>query len=119
VGASGDVVIITMIQARAQLRRETGFVGDVRVYERGVAEYFGRVLLVSVPGGYTTTAHYITRREINDTHVAWVGLTDSGVDITLHNYRVAVVVPTHFTAGWNEDILGEGFLEWVSVVVWG
>jgi hypothetical protein len=119
VGASGDVVIITRIQARAQLRRETVDVGEVRVYERGVVEYFARALLVSVPGGATDTAHAISRRDIQDRHLVWVYITGSGTDITLTNYRNIVVTPVHFTTVHDEDTRGETFLEWVQLVVVG
>jgi hypothetical protein len=119
VGASGDIVIITRILARAQLRRETIDIGVVRVYERGVVEYFARALLVLVPGGITSTAHAITRRDIQDRHLAWVPLAGPATDITLHNYRVAVVTPVHFTAAYDDDIFGEAFIEWLQVVVWG
>jgi hypothetical protein len=119
VGASGNVVIITRILARAQLRREVGSLGEVRVYERGVVEYAGRALLISVPGGVTSTAHAISRRDIQDRHLAWIAITGTGVDIISHNYRIAVVAPTHFTLSWDEDVTGEAFIEWVQVVVWG
>jgi hypothetical protein len=119
VGASGDVVIITRILARAQLRRETGTVGEVRVYERGVAEYFARAVLVSVPGGSTSTAHFIARRDVQDRHISWVPISASSVDVIIYNYRVAVVAPVHFTVAADEDYYGETFLEWVQVVVWG
>jgi hypothetical protein len=119
VGATGDVVIITRIQARAQLRREHSSQGEVRVYERGVAEYFGRALLVSVPGGITSTSHYLSRRNIRDDQLTLLAISGSGVDITLANYKVAVVTSIHFMAGWVDDFLGETFLEWVQLVVWG
>jgi len=119
VGASGDVVIITRVLARAQLRRETETVGEVRIYERGVVEYFARALLVSVPGGVTDTSHFISRRDIQDRHISWVLISGVSVDITLTNYRIAVVTPVHFTSATDEDYLGETFLEWVQLVVWG
>jgi len=119
VGATGDIVIITRILARAQLRREPGPVGEVRVYERGVAEYFARALLVSVPGGVTSTSHFISRRDIQDRHVSWVLVSASSADVVIHNYRVAVVAPVHFTVATDEDYHGEAFIEWVQLVVWG
>ena len=119
VGTSGDIVIITRILARAQLRRETVDVGEVRVYERGVAEYFARAVLVSVPGGSTSTAHFIARRDVQDRHMSWVLISASSVDVIIYNYRVAVVAPVHFTVASDEDYYGETFLEWVQVVVWG
>jgi hypothetical protein len=119
VGASGNTVIVTRILARAQLRRETTEVGEVRVYEGGVGEYAGRVLLVSVPGGVTSTAHQFSRRDIRDRHLAWVGISGSGSDVTLYNFKVSVVAPIYFTAGYSADILGDAFTEWVQVVVWG
>jgi hypothetical protein len=119
VGASGNVVIITRIQARAQLKRETGDVGEVRVYERGVAEYAARALLVSVPGGVGSTAHQISRRDVQDRYLAWIAVTGGGSDVTFHNFRVPVVTPIHFTTSYSDDSFGEVFLEWVQVVVWG
>jgi hypothetical protein len=119
VGASGDVVIITRIQARAQLRRESNIIGEVRVYERGVAEYFARALLVSVPSGSTSTAHNILRRDILDEYIVAISISSAGADVTVHNYRVAVVAPIHFVSGSAEDYYGEAFIEWVQVVVLG
>jgi hypothetical protein len=117
VGASGDVVIITRILARAQLRRESGDVGVVRVYERGVAEYACRALLVSGFGDFVQ--HAFSRRDINDRFLTWVGITGSGGDVTAFNFRVPVVAPVHFTSAFDEDYVGGGFFEWVQVVVWG
>jgi hypothetical protein len=119
VGASGDVVIITRILARAQLRRETDSVGEVRVYERGLAEYFARALLVSVPGGGASLAHYILRRDIQDRPLAWTPISSFGTDITSYNFKIAVVASIHFSSGFGEDSRGEGYTEWVQVVVWG
>jgi hypothetical protein len=119
VGAPGDTIIITRIQARAQLRREAWTIGEVRVYERGVCEYSGRALLVSVPGGGTSTAHWFSRRDIQDRYLTWISISGAGTDVTVHNYRIAVVTPVHFIAGWSEEHRGEAFIEWVSVVVWG
>jgi hypothetical protein len=119
VGASGDIVIITRVLARAQLRRETVYVGEVRVYERGVVEYFARVLLVSVPGGATGIHNAISRRDVLDRHLAFIYISGAGTDITFLNYRVAVVAPIHFLTIPGDDTLGEGIIEWVSLVVWG
>jgi hypothetical protein len=119
VGASGDIVIITRIQARAQLRRESGGVGEVRVYERGVVEYFARAVLVSVPGGVTDAYQNISRRDVLDRPLAWINIAGPGIYITVINYRVAVVVPLHFTVSYSDDAFGESFLEWVQAVVWG
>jgi hypothetical protein len=119
VGATGDIVIVSRILARAQLRREAYEVGAVRVYERGVAEYAARATIVSVPGGVTSTLHFISRRDIQGRFLSWVSITAGGADVTAHNYRVAVVAPIHFTASYDLDVFGEGVLEWVQVVVWG
>jgi hypothetical protein len=119
VGASGDTVIITRILARAQLRREIAGVGEVRVYERGVCEYAGRAMLVSVPDGTSTTQHVYLRRDIQDRYLAWVVMSGAGADVMSHNFRLPVVTPIHFVASFSEDPLGEAFLEWVQVVVWG
>jgi hypothetical protein len=119
VGASGDVLIITRVLARAQLRREDWDVGEVRVYERGVVEYAGRAFLVSVPGGATSTAHYSSRRDIRDRYLAWVLISASATDVTFFNFRNAVVAPTHFIVNFDHDSSGEAILEWVQVVVWG
>jgi hypothetical protein len=119
VRATGDVIIITRVLARAQLRREVGEVGEVRVYERGVAEYAGRLLIVPVPGGASSTCHAIHRRDVLDRRLAAHCISGTGSDVTVFNIRVAVVAPIHFDAGFNEDHLGEGFLEWVQLVVWG
>jgi hypothetical protein len=119
VGASGDVVIITRILARAQLRRDILEFTQVRVYEMGVVEYFGRALLVSVPGGCPNTYHYIMQRNILDRFVRPITISGSGTDVTLLNYRIAVVAPIHFGSACDEDLAGESFIEWVQLVVWG
>jgi hypothetical protein len=119
VGASGDVIIITRVLARAQLRREAYGVGEVRVYERGVAEYAGRFLVVSVPGGASSTCHGIQRRDAQDRRLAGLCISGTGSDVTVFNVKVAVVAPIHFEVGYDEDHLGEGLLEWVQLVVWG
>jgi len=118
VGASGDVVIITRVLARAQLRRESWDLGEVRIYERGVVEYFARALLITVPGGATSTAHVISRGDIQDRRLAWMWISP-GTDITVINFRIAVVTPVHFSVAYCEEYLGETFLEWVQVVVYG
>jgi hypothetical protein len=119
VGASGDIIIITRILARVQLRRESTGVGEVRVYERGVVEFAGRALVVSVPGGVTSTCIEVQRRELKDQRLASHCISGSGADVTVFNFRTAVVTPVHFTIGFCEDSLGEAFIEWVQVVVWG
>jgi hypothetical protein len=119
VGASGDTVIITRILARAQLKREELSIGAVRVYERGVLEYFARGILVSVQGGIAVTGHWITRRDIRDQHLAWISISGSGNDITLFNFRIPVIAPIHFTVTGDYDFDGEAFIEWVQCVVWG
>jgi hypothetical protein len=124
VRALGDTVIITRIMARAQLRREVivggfGVVGEVRVYERGICEYAGRALLVSVPGGATSTMHQFSRRDIQDRWLSWVSISGWGADVVLFNFRVPVVTPIHFVTSNDDDNFGESFLEWVQVVVWG
>jgi hypothetical protein len=118
VGASGDVVVITRIVARVQLRR-LGDIAEVAVFERGVAEYFARGIIVPVPGGAPHTCHSIRINDIANRSLRHVCITGVGTDVTAINYRVAVVAPIHFTFGFSEDWLGEGFLEWVSIVVWG
>jgi hypothetical protein len=118
VGASGDVIIITRVLARAQLRREIDGVGEVRIYERGVVEYAGRTFAVSVPGS-DSTAHFISRRDIQDRHLAWHIISGWGANVVLFNFRIAVVTPIHFTSAFVEDNVGNGFLEWVQLVVWG
>jgi len=115
VGATGDTIIITRIMARAQLRRETYGDGEVRVYERGVAEYFAHAIFVSVPGGTPSIAHVMLLRDAID----WIIISSSGSNVILHNYKVAVVAPVYLTASFSEDPLGEGFLRWVQLVVWG
>jgi hypothetical protein len=117
VGAVGDTIIITRIQARAQLRREVNTVGEVRVYERGVVEYACRALLVSGFGDFV--GHAFSRRDIQDRFLAWINISGSGGDVTVFNIRVAVVAPVHFTSAFDEDYVGGGFFEWVQVVVWG
>jgi len=119
VGASGDVIIITRIQARAQLRREHYGVGEVRIYERGVAEYFAHAIFVSVPGGTSNTAHVMSYRDIRDALIDWIVISSLGSNVILHNYKVAVVAPVYLTASFSEDPLGESFLRWVQLVVWG
>jgi hypothetical protein len=119
VGASGDTVIITRILARAQLRRETSGVGEVRVYERGVAEYLGRARLVSVPGGVTYTQHNLMVRDVLDRIVYETGFSGAGTDITTFNFKVAVATPIHFALYTSYDSSGEAYLEWVQLVVWG
>jgi hypothetical protein len=119
VGASGNTVIITRILARAQLRRELDAVGDVRVYERGVVEYHGRLINVSVPGGLPGSSHAVSRRDLLDRHLAWILISGSSNDVTILNYKVSVVTPVHFSTSANADGAGESFLEWVSLVVWG
>jgi hypothetical protein len=119
IGASGDIVIITRILARAQLRIQGGGFGEVRVYERGVVEYFARALLVSVPGGGAGVQHWFSRRDLQDRFLSWHQISGSGADVVLYNFRIAVVAPVHFTSSFNEDYVGEGFLEWVQLVVWG
>jgi hypothetical protein len=119
VGASGDVVIITRIQARAQLRRETLYFGEVRVYERGVAEYVAQARLVSVPGGNPNTSHELQFRNLFDTFVNWIIISGSGTLVLFYNFKVAVVTPIHFNADFSADGQGEAYLEWVQVVVWG
>ena len=115
VGASGDIVIITRILARAQLRREHYGVGEVRIHEGGVAEYFAQAIFVSVPGGTSNTAHVMLLRDAID----WIIISSSGSNVILHNYKVAVVAPVYLTAPFSEDPLGEGFLRWVQLVVVG
>jgi hypothetical protein len=119
VGASGDTVIITRILMRAQLRRETGLIGAVGVYERGVVEYAGRALLVSVPGGATSTSHQLILRDIQDRHLLWTLISGGGADVIFYNFRVAVIAPIHFATFLDDDNFGETFLLWVQVVVWG
>jgi hypothetical protein len=119
VGASGDVVIVTRILARAQLRREASEVGEVRVYERGVAEYAGMGLLVSVPGGARDTSHYVSVRDIRDGHVVGIMISGAGTRVVLSNYRIAVIAPVHFFLTFSDDPAGESYMEWVRVVVWG
>jgi hypothetical protein len=119
VGATGDIVIITRIQARAQLRREGGTAGEVRVYERGVVEYFARALAVSVPGGSPGTYQYISQRDIQDTHLVYLNISSGGADVYLYNFKLAIVTPIHFNTFNNEDYYGEAFIAWVSLVVWG
>jgi hypothetical protein len=119
VGASGDVVIITRIQARAQLRRESHGLGEMRVYERGVVDYSARLLIVSVPGGSISTSHIVSRRDIQDRHLAFHSISSGGADITILGVKIACVAPIHFTLWSSEDGLGENLLEWVQLVVWG
>jgi hypothetical protein len=119
VGASGDIVIITRILARAQLRREHYGVGEVRVYERGVAEYFARAIVVSVPGGTSYTYHQVSFKDVREAFTYWIGIGSSGSNIILHNYKIAVVTPVNFVTYFDDDTRGETFLEWASVVVWG
>jgi hypothetical protein len=119
VGASGDTMIVTRIMARAQLRRETLYVGEVRVYERGVAEYFAQAGLVSVPGGNPNTAHQLQFRNLFDTFIYWITISGSGTSVYLYNFKVAVVTPIHFSADFSADGQGEAYLEWVQLVVWG
>jgi hypothetical protein len=119
VGASGDTMIVTRIMARAQLRRETLYVGEVRVYERGVAEYFAQARLVSVLGGNPNTAHQLQFRNLFDTFIYWITISGSGIFAYLYNFKVAVVTPIHFSADFSADGQGEAYLEWVQLVVWG
>jgi hypothetical protein len=119
VGASGNVVIVTRILARAQLRRLSSVTGQVEVYERGVLEYSAVSTLVSVPGGSTSVSHFISRRDLLNRHIAWIGISGSGTNVTLLSWRAPIVAPMHFATGADEDHNGEGFLEWVQVVVWG
>jgi hypothetical protein len=119
VGASEDIVIITRILARAQLRRGSLYEGEVRIYERGVAEYFARALLVLVPGGVSSISHYISQRDILDRLLEWIAISGSGTNVIVYNFKIAVVAPLYFTSAASEDPLGEAFLEWVSLVVWG
>jgi hypothetical protein len=119
VGASGNTVIITRIQARAQLKRETHDLGEVRVYERGVCEYSARALLVSVPGGVTSTIHHFLRKDIKDDLLVGVPISSGGSDVMLYNFRVPVVAPIHFITSGDGDYHGEAYLEWIQVVVWG
>jgi hypothetical protein len=119
VGASGDVVIVTRVLARAQLRGESQHMGEVRVYERGVVEYLGRAVVVPVPGGSAFTQHTLAVRDIFDNRILWSPISGNGSEVTLMNWRTAVVTSIHIFAGWGEDIFGEGFLLFVQVVVWG
>jgi hypothetical protein len=119
VGVSGDVVIITKVLARAQLRREHRFIGEVRVYERGVVEYAGRLFVIPVPGGVRSSAHAIQIRDARDEVYAESTISGSGSDVVVFNFRIAVVTSVHFQAHYDDDVFGEAFLDGVSVVVWG
>jgi len=119
VGASGDVVIITRVLARAQLRSEIQYMGEIRVHERGVLEYLGRAILVSVPGGSTDTHHIVVIRDMFGNRLALVDISASGGDVILVNWKTVVVTPIHLFAAYGEDMWGEAFIQLVQVVVWG
>jgi hypothetical protein len=119
VGASGDVIIITRILARAQFR--SGYLtGEVRVYERGMVGYNAWARLVPVPGGFGHTNHQYVPYDILDRSVGfWVDFGSVGSFVILHNFTIPVIAPIHFRACMSIDDSGEAFLEWVQVVVWG
>jgi hypothetical protein len=119
VGATGDTVIITRIQARAQLRRERRELGEVRVYERGVAEYAGRLFVVPVPGGVGGAVHGVHFRDVQDRLLIDPAISGGGSSVVVFNVRVAVVTSAHFATSYDDDAFGETILEWASVVVWG
>jgi hypothetical protein len=119
VGATGNIVIITRILARAQLRMEDD-VGVVRIYERGVAEYAGMAVLVPIPGGVTSVGHFFSMRDVLDRHIRWVVFTVRGTTVMALDFRIPIVTPIHFSVEYSNDaFFGESFLEWVQVVVWG
>ena len=118
VGASGDLVIITRILARVQLRRFSGSPQSVAIYESGVCEYSARLRLVSVPGGATAIAHRMLMTDLMGRPLTYLAISGSGTDITIYGFKVAVVAPVHFTVDYEDDTAGEGFLEWVQLVVW-
>ena len=118
VGATGNVVIITRILARAQLRMESAR-GSVRIYERGVAEINSRMRVIPVPGGVTGTHHTVQFFDILDRPLFGLNVGASGSDITVYDIRFPVVNPVDWGVGFGDDGRGETFIEWVQVVVWG
>jgi hypothetical protein len=119
VGATGDAIIITRIMARVQTRRFAGSPQSIAVYERGVCEYSARGRLVPVPGGTTSISHRMSLTDYNGRALQYLAITGYGTDVTIYNFRVAVVTPVHFTVDWEDDLGGEAFIEWVQLVVWG
>jgi hypothetical protein len=119
VGASGDVIIITRVLARAQLRMDLPARGSVRIYERGVAEISSKMRVVPVPGGATGTQHAVQFIDILDRPLFGANIGAGGSDVTLYDIRFPIINPIDLGVGFGDDGRGESFIEWVQVVVWG